>query len=140
MPEPPAAKVRLAFVGDISAVANHGAPEVDLRLKALLASADLVVGNCESPVVEHGRRMLGTRHTMTPCFVASVVAAAGIEPQRLVLSLANNHMLDQGSDGYAETRQHLSRLGIATIGGSEDGHVRTVRVEGLDVGLVAFTE
>ena len=140
MPQPPAAKVRLVFVGDISAVANHGAPEVDPRLKTLLASADLVVGNCESPVVERGRRMLGTSHAMTPRFVASALAAAGIEPQRLVLSLANNHILDQGSDGYAETREHLSRLGIATIGGSEDGHVRTVRLEDLDIGLAAFTE
>src|SRR5262249_52981503 len=101
-PDPPTAVIRLAFVGDISAVANHRAPEVDHRLRALLASADLVVGNCESPVVERGRRRFELRHAMSPRFVASVLEAAGIEPQRLLLSLANNHMLDQGADGYTE--------------------------------------
>jgi len=140
MSEPPTEARRLLFIGDISAVANRGTPEVDDRLRALMASADLVVGNCESPVVERGRRLLGTRHTMSPRFVASALEAAGIEPQRLVLSLANNHMLDQGVNGYAETREHLSRLGIATIGGSDDGHVRTIELDGLTVGFAAFTQ
>ena len=140
MPEPPTAAVRLIFVGDISAVANRGAPEVHQRLRTLLASADLVVGNCESPVVEQDRRRFELRHAMSPGFLASALEAAGVEPQRLVLSLANNHMLDQGADGYAETRENLSRLGITTIGGSEDGLVRTVEVDGLDIGFSAFTE
>ncbi len=137
---PPAAVIRLVFIGDISAVANRGTPEVAHELRALMASADLVVGNCESPVVERGRRRFGTRHAMPPHFIASVLEAAGIEPQRLLLSLANNHMLDQGVDGYAETRENLARLGIATIGGSEDGQVRTVELDGLKVAFTAFTE
>ena len=55
-----AATRRLVFIGDISAVANRTAPVIDERLKALIASADLVVGNCESPVVE--RRAQPARH------------------------------------------------------------------------------
>lgn len=140
MPSPPTAVIRLAFIGDISAVANRDSPEVDARLRALLASADLVIGNCESPVVERGRRRLGIRHAMSPGFIASALEAAGIEPRRVLLSLANNHMLDQGADGYAETRDNLSRLGISTIGGSADGPVRTVAFDGLEVGFAAFTE
>ena len=77
---------------------------------------------------------------MPPRFIASALEAGGIEPQRLLLSLANNHMLDQGADGYAETRENLSRLGVATVGGREDGHVRTIELDGLKVAFTAFTE
>ncbi|RWD97944.1 MAG: metallophosphatase, partial [Mesorhizobium sp.] len=41
MEPPPARTVRLAFIGDISAVANRTAPECDPAIAALLASADL---------------------------------------------------------------------------------------------------
>ncbi len=42
---------------------------------------------------------LGLRHAMTPTFLDGVIAAAGIDPAKLVLPLANNHMLDQGVAG-----------------------------------------
>jgi poly-gamma-glutamate synthesis protein (capsule biosynthesis protein) len=135
---------RLVFLGDISAVANREAPEFDARLKEVIASADLVIGNCESPVVEKIRRPLGTaagtRHAMTPRFLAETIDAGGIAPSRLLLSLANNHMLDQDEDGYAETRHALARLGIATIGGAEDGLLGTIDIGGLTVAFAAFTE
>ena len=107
----PATLARLVFLGDISAVASRQAPEVDGRLRLLIASADLVVGNCEAPVVERLRRPFrtaaGTHHAMTAAFLSDALGAAGIDRKRLVLSLANNHMLDQGIDGFAETRQRL---------------------------------
>jgi poly-gamma-glutamate synthesis protein (capsule biosynthesis protein) len=140
----PARKKRLAFLGDISAVANREPPMVDERLKALLASADLVIGNCESPVVEQPRHprgtAAGTRHAMTRGFLAATIEATGIAPGRLLLSLANNHMLDQGTEGYAETRQALADLGIGTIGSVEDGAVCAIDLDGLTIAFAAFTE
>ena len=140
----PAQTRRLVFLGDISAVANREAPEADERLRDLIVSADLIVGNCESPVVKRPRRPFGTRagtrHAMTPKFLSETIAALGASPERLVLSLANNHMLDQGIEGYAETRRALSALGIATIGGVEDGPARTIALEGVTLAFAAFTE
>lgn len=138
----PARCVRLAFVGDISAVANRRAPACDAQLTALLASADLVIGNCESPVVGKpsarlGTR-LGTRHAMTAEFLADALAATGIAPARLVLSLANNHVLDQGIEGYDETRAALARLGIATIGTAAG--LLAVAAGPLRIGLAAYTQ
>lgn len=138
----PEKSVRLAFVGDISAVANRRPPVCDAELKALLASADLVVGNCESPLVARpsarfGTR-LGTHHAMTRAFLAGALEATGIAPERLVLSLANNHVLDQGIAGFDETLSALSALGIATIGTSTV--VTRVVVGPLTLGLVAFTQ
>ena len=141
---PPAKTARLVFLGDISAVANRKVPEIDRALHALIASADLVVGNCESPVVERARYRLGTvagtRHAMTPRFLAEVLAVIGAAPDRLLLSLANNHILDQGVAGYEETQAALAGLGIGTIGGAEDPPVRTVELKGLSLGFAAFTE
>ena len=141
---PAARTARLVFLGDISAVANRKIPEIDRRLRALIASADLVIGNCESPVVERPRYRLatraGTRHAMPPRFLAELLAAVGATPARLLLSLANNHILDQGVAGYEETKSALAGLGIGMIGGGEEPPVRTVELRGLSVGFAAFTE
>jgi poly-gamma-glutamate capsule biosynthesis protein CapA/YwtB (metallophosphatase superfamily) len=142
--KPAARTARLVFLGDISAVANRGIPEIDQGLRALIASADLVIGNCESPVVERARHRLatraGTRHAMPPRFLAEVLAAIGAAPGRLLLSLANNHILDQGVAGYEETKSALAGLGIGMIGDSEEQPVRTVDLKGLSLGFAAFTE
>lgn len=141
---PPTATRRLVFLGDVSAVANRTTPRIDAGLRMLIASADLVVANCEAPVVRKPYHplgtALGTRHAMSAGFLADTLAAAGIAPEKLVLSLANNHMLDQGVAGYAETRAALDGLGIATIGGVADGTVRTVRLGGLSIAVAAFTQ
>lgn len=141
---PPEKTRRLAFLGDISAVANRSAPVVDDDLRALIASADLVVGNCEAPIVDRPRyplgTALGTLHAMTPGFFTETLRAAAIEPSRLVLSLANNHMLDQGVEGYVATRHALAKLGVTTIGGAEDAAVRIVTLDGVSLAFAAFTQ
>ena len=140
---PPPDSVRLIFLGDMSAVANASPPEIDSSLRDTLASADLVVANCESPVVERPRHplptRLGLRHAMTPAFLDRTLAAAGIPPDRLVLSLANNHALDQGVTGFEETLAALSSRGIRTIGTPGEGPVRKVLAGGLTLGFLAFT-
>lgn len=139
----PARTVRLAFVGDISSVANRGAPECDPAIRALLSSADLVVGNCESPIVERPSAVLGTRlgthHTMTERFLSDTLAAVGIAHGKLVLSLANNHVLDQGIAGFDETIAALKRLGIRTIGRPAKGPVERLSAGPLTLGFAAFT-
>jgi poly-gamma-glutamate capsule biosynthesis protein CapA/YwtB (metallophosphatase superfamily) len=143
MDPPPRQAVRLAFVGDISAVANRSAPGCDPEIKALLGAADLVIGNCESPVVDRASAALGTRlgthHAMSERFLAEALAVAGISREKLVLSLANNHVLDQGVAGFDETVAALQRLGIRTVGLVANGPVVPVQVGPLDIGFAAFT-
>ncbi|TJW43422.1 MAG: CapA family protein [Mesorhizobium sp.] len=122
---PPARTVRLAFVA------------------TLLGSADLVVGNCESPVVERPSAAMGTklgiRHAMTERFLAEALAAVGISRDKLVLSLANNHALDQGVKGFDETVAALGRLSIRSIGTAAAGPVERLAVGPLTIGFAAFT-
>ena len=138
----PEKSARLAFIGDISAVANRRSPACDSELAALLVSADLVVGNCESPVVDRPSArfgaLVGTHHAMTQEFLAGALEAVGIARERLVLSIANNHVLDQGVAGFEATRAALDRLGIATIGTSTA--VTKVAAGPLTLGLVAFSQ
>lgn len=143
-PAPPRGTVRLAFVGDISAVHGPKPPDIDEELGALLGSADIVVGNCESPVVAAPRARLGTaigtRHAMPAAFLAVLADRMRVERGRMVLSLANNHALDQGIRGFDETLAALDRLGIRTIGTVRDGPVSLVDAGPLKVGLAAFTQ
>lgn len=140
---PPARTVRLAFVGDISAVANRAVPECDPAIVALLGTADLVIGNCESPVVERPSDVVGTRlgthHAMTERFLADALAAVGIQREKLVLSLANNHVFDQGVAGFEETVAALKRLGIRSIGTTAKGPVARLAVGPLTIGFAALT-
>ncbi|MGX5827016.1 CapA family protein [Mesorhizobium sp. 43Arga] len=140
---PPKRTVRLAFIGDISAVANRRAPHCDPVIKAVLDAADVVIGNCESPVVDRPSAVLGTKlgthHAMSERFLVEALAAVGIAHEKLVLSLANNHVLDQGVAGFDETVAALKRLGIRSIGLAADGPVQPVKVGLLNVGFAAFT-
>ncbi|WP_195163092.1 CapA family protein [Mesorhizobium sp. NBSH29] len=140
---PPNKSVRLVFIGDISAVAGPVPPEIDETLRDILASGDLVVGNCESPVVARPHApvatRLGTRHAMKGAYLDGALAAMGVAPDRLVLSLANNHMLDQGVEGFEETLHALAVRGINHIGTKHrPGAVLPIR--GVQVGLLAFTQ
>lgn len=144
LPEATERSVRLVFLGDISSVACRAAPTCDETVVAFLRSADLVVANCESPVVQRPRARLrtrlGIRHAMDAGFLLGVLAAAGVEPDRLVLSLANNHALDQGVAGFEETLAALANLGIRTIGTAATDWVEIFEIGPLAVGLMAFTQ
>ncbi|MBU0585458.1 MAG: CapA family protein [Alphaproteobacteria bacterium] len=141
-PRPPAC-VRLVFLGDMSSVANRAPPEFHPALRETIASADLVAANCESPVVESAgfprSTGFGLRHAMQPDFLDGTLAAAGMLSDRLVLSLANNHALDQGVAGLAETLAVLAARGIRTIGTPADGPIARVSAGPLTIGFLAFT-
>ncbi|TGQ92046.1 metallophosphatase [Mesorhizobium sp. M8A.F.Ca.ET.208.01.1.1] len=143
MDPPPGQTVRLAFVGDISAVANRSAPACDPAIKALLGTADLVIGNCESPIVDKPSAVLGTKlgthHAMSERFLVEALAAVGIEREKLVLSLANNHVFDQGVAGFDATAATLRLLDIRTIGLAATGPVERFAVGPIALGFAAFT-
>ena len=140
----PKEAVRLVFLGDISAIANHEPPEIDTALRDIIAGADLVVANCESPVVKRPivptATRLGICHAMTPGFLDGMLDAAGVKTSKLILSLANNHILDQGIEGFDETVEVLAGRGIRTVGTVAGGLVRNVETGPLTIGLLAFTQ
>lgn len=140
----PTGSITLAACGDIllhghyHAIAESGGAAGVLHpLRSLLADADLVVGNLET-VLAVG----GTPRDDKLCLAgdpryAQAFAAAGID----ILTLANNHCLDFGPEGLAETRRYLDTAGIAALGaGSDLGEASqplVVERNGLRVGFIA---
>ena len=81
-----------------------------------LSGADLTLANFENPVVENA-----VYHPEAATFTGDlrlmpVLDHAGIDG----VTLGNNHILDAGTSGLAETLGHLDRAGIARAGAGMD--------------------
>jgi len=111
---------RLMFFGDMMCTQNDYVPSIDPALRELLNSADLVIGNCESPVTLNEKKVKNSSniifHNMSEKFVSLFLARLGITPANCVLSVANNHVCDQGEKGLKITLQRLKNIGITPIG------------------------
>ncbi|HEX8950663.1 MAG TPA: CapA family protein, partial [Polyangia bacterium] len=84
----------------------------------LVRAADVAVANHEAPITDAARPSpLYTRYVYSaPAASARALAEAGFD----VLLLANNHTLDAGRDGLADTMAHAARAGLVTIGAGRD--------------------
>jgi poly-gamma-glutamate synthesis protein (capsule biosynthesis protein) len=136
----------LVVVGDIrldgpvgSIIARHGPAAPTSAVRGLL-QGDIVLGNLECPVTAGGVRAAGKTWTFrAPPKSLAALKAAGFN----LLSIANNHVMDYGQEGFLDTLAALRREGLAFVGGGRDRaeaeglHVSEVR--GLRVGVLAFT-
>jgi hypothetical protein len=114
----------LALVGDVMlgrgvAQALNGDWEAAFgRVRPWLAQADLAFANLESPLTTapHGGRGYDLR---APPEAVAALDAAGFD----IVSLANNHALDAGAVGLAQTLSALDAAGIAGLVGWETGRL-----------------
>jgi poly-gamma-glutamate capsule biosynthesis protein CapA/YwtB (metallophosphatase superfamily) len=91
------------------------APEV----RAALAQADLVVLNLECCISERGRPWEAPGKPFffrAPPRAVELLVLLGTD----CVTLANNHALDYGVDALADTLDHLTAAGIATVGAGAD--------------------
>jgi poly-gamma-glutamate capsule biosynthesis protein CapA/YwtB (metallophosphatase superfamily) len=123
-------RARVAFLGDVMLgrearqALREGYDHAFGGLRPLLETADLVVANLEGPIARTAERRPkeppkggGRRWWMrSRPPVAGAMARAGIG----VVSLANNHVMDYGAEGLAETMERLDRAGIAHLGAGAD--------------------
>lgn len=97
-------------------LASHGFEHSISSLVGLLQSADHVIGNLEVPLADRPSPALeGRKNYLGWCDAERTVAAlrrAGFH----ALSLANNHALDCGAAGLAETIRRLNDAGIGHFG------------------------
>ena len=104
----------------------------------LLAEPDLTFANLETPVAPDASR--GTREFMFNAPPAAVAALrdAGVD----LVSVANNHMFDQGRPGFEETLRRLDALGMRYVGagraGKAAGPIR-VEVNGLALAFLGYS-
>ncbi|MFL5260984.1 MAG: CapA family protein, partial [Anaeromyxobacteraceae bacterium] len=145
------ARARLAAVGDVlmhsavkDAAADHrGAGDGGFGwlwapIADLLSAPDLTFANLETPIAP--RAGAGSRSFVfnAPPDVVRALARAGVD----LVSVANNHMLDQGRAGFEETLRELDAAGMPYVGAGEAGREagpRVVTVNGLRLAFLGYT-
>jgi hypothetical protein len=101
-------------------------------------AADFGFVNLETPVAPvHSR---GSKPFMfdAPVALVDALKANGIK----IVSSANNHMMDQGWAGFAETREHLKEEGLLFVGTgdtNENWQPVVVEANGIKVGWLGMT-
>ena len=124
VPTPPK-DILLAAVGDIM-LGGTATPELRKYgydhpfelTRSILKQAQIVFGNLEGPLTDAGVPATGKQYVFRspPDQVAPALARAGFN----VVSLANNHSLDYGPEGLADTRAALDRAGIGYTGAGQN--------------------
>lgn len=113
----PAVTLILAFGGDVHFAGRNAAllddpPTAVGDFAAQLAAADFAMVNLESAVTTRGTPEPKDFHFRAPATAYAALAAAGID----LASLANNHALDYGRVGLADTLDHATAAGFPVVG------------------------
>lgn len=117
-PSPTRSDITLAFGGDVHfsgrTLALLDDPQTAFgRIAHVLSRADLAFVNLETAVTERGTPEPKEFLFRAPASAYAAVKAAGID----AVSIANNHALDYGQVGLADTLDHARRNGIPALGG-----------------------
>ena len=135
--------VTLEWVGDIALSTQRGLPPGGLRhaltpVAHQLHNADLTLGNLEGTLSVGGRSKCGgigggnCFAFQAPPSTARGLSGLGFD----LVNMANNHSLDYGASGRAQTMSALNAAGVAHTG--LPGQVTVLRSRGRRVAFVGF--
>lgn len=140
-----AALVTLVVVGDIrldgpvGAIASSEGESAPVALVKDSLEGDFLLGNLEQPLTRRGTPATKKFTFRAPPERAGVLKACGFT----ALGLANNHVMDFGPDGLADTLAALDKAGLPHMGaGADVAQARRpfyFERNGLKVGLLALT-
>jgi poly-gamma-glutamate capsule biosynthesis protein CapA/YwtB (metallophosphatase superfamily) len=127
--------VRFAVVGDIAMVA--GPAESYFRAVSLDLTGDVVLGNLEGTLTDRGSSKCGADSSACFSFRAPITYAPLLRQAGFtVMNLANNHALDYGAAGQADTIVAVRKAGLLTTG--RPGEIAYVNVRGVRVAVLGF--
>jgi len=140
-----AQQVTLAFAGDVHFTGRTAGlldrPDTAVGpFAAQLSAADVAVVNLETAVTTRGTPEPKEFHFRAPATAYAALRAAGVD----IASLGNNHALDYGRVGLADSLDAARLAGMAVIGAGSDEaqayapHVVTVR--GVRVAVLAMSQ
>jgi len=131
--------VDLAAVGDVMLgryvgrrIAHEGVDSVFGSCSKELRGADLALGNLECVLSRRSPTENKQIRLVADPLLATSLASAGFDG----MSVANNHALDCGSLGLADTMAALHSARIRAI----DGRIQVVAVKGIRIALLAFSD
>lgn len=142
-------EVSIIFTGDImlSRTVNSRMEKYDdyswpfNEVADFFNDSDIVVGNLESPFLKNSRSYQVLTGSFS--FNANPLAVAGLKKANFsLLSLANNHTINQGRQGIIDTREVLQENGIKYVGaGLDEEEARRpeiIKVKGYDFAFLAY--
>lgn len=116
--------VTLSFAGDVlldrsvaNVISQKGAKFILSDVKPILAASDISMINLECPISTRGTKAKDKQFTFRakPSSV-EVLTSAGVD----IVTLANNHILDFGTDAMLDTFTSLDKAGIKYVGAGYD--------------------
>ncbi|HVS37579.1 MAG TPA: CapA family protein [Gemmataceae bacterium] len=139
------ASVRIIAVGDLCfngryrpRLARRGARYPFHRVLPEWREADLRLGNLESPITAAPKTFPSKLTLRAAPDAAAALSTAGFD----CVTLANNHMLDFGPEGLADTRTALDARGMIHVGAGMDlaaaSAPAVLHCKGRTIGVVAF--
>jgi len=136
----PMTAIRIVLGGDILPVRPLANPSAaTAAIYRHVGTADLAIGNFEMPLTDRGTPVQKLLNIRGPAAIAADVPGLGFD----VVTLANNHAVDYGWEGLADTRAGLDAAGMAVIGVGETREIAARPafrdVCGLRVGVIAFS-
>lgn len=108
------------------------------KVKPFLGDADILFGNFESTMTDfpHSAKDISRGQTFafrTPPSYASLFQQLGFD----VLSVANNHSLDFGDQGFEDTIVHIQNAGMQAVG--RKGEIVYREVNGVSTAFIGFS-
>ena len=144
-PAAPPAELTLAFAGDVHFTGRTAGllrrPATAFGpIASLLSTADLTVLNLETAVTERGRPQPKQYVFRAPASAYAAVRAAGVD----AVSLANNHALDYGRVGLADSLEAAQDAGMPVFGAGRDAAAAyapwIAEVDGVRVAVLGFSQ
>ncbi|WP_373367440.1 CapA family protein [Micromonospora purpureochromogenes] len=139
------AEITLAFAGDVHfADRTAGLLEDPATafgpISSALSAADLAMANLETAVTTRGSPEPKEFHFRAPASTYDAVKAAGID----VASIANNHALDYGRVGLADTVDAARAAGVPTVGAGVDAAAAyapwITEIRGTTIAFLGFSQ
>ncbi|MDO4870521.1 MAG: CapA family protein [Candidatus Saccharibacteria bacterium] len=140
--------IRISFVGDLMCSKEHinSIKKADATFDTIfsfandkLTESDFLVGNLESPVA--GKDAGITDHKWSfnsPIEFVQAIKKAGFN----LVSLANNHCLDRGTDGVRATVQALNDIKLDNLGinlSQQSPKFKIYNIKDIKVGFLSYT-
>ena len=144
----PVSRITLVAVGDIlmhadvkrAAAQQGGFAPLWGELDPLFRGADLVFGNLEAPVAPAAGQPGAPYLFNAPADLPQGLKQGGFT----LLSTANNHAYDQGSQGLLETQTRLEAVGLVPVGSGRDRAEamapRILERHGIRIAFLAWTD
>lgn len=108
------------------------------NIKPFFDEADILFGNFESTLTDFPYPAKDTSQNMTFAFRTPPVYAQMLQELGFdVLSVANNHSVDFGEQGFADTITHIEQAGMKAVG--KKGQIVYTTVNNVTVAFIGFS-